>query len=118
VSRQRSRGQTRFQVFSGPWSDPTRPRPADSFTVRRMMAAVAVMAVLLTATDRLRRRRESFEQRARECARRVSSAYQDEQAARVGNRFHVDPRTTTAYYQLVEHFDALRVKYEQAAARP
>jgi hypothetical protein len=32
-------------------------------------------------------------------------------------KFGYDPRTTTAYYQLVEHFDSLRVKYERAADR-
>ena len=92
--------------------------PRVRFTVRRMMVAVAVMAVVLTATVQLRQRRESFEQRAEECRRKVSAVYMDEQSARVGNRFNYDPRTTAAYYQLVEHYDALRLKYEQAAARP
>ncbi len=91
--------------------------PPLRFTVGRLMAAVAVLALVLAVADQLRRRRESFQQRAEVCRRRVSTAYFDEQAAR-GAFFGYDPRTTAAYYQLVEHYDALRVKYEQAAARP
>jgi hypothetical protein len=88
------------------------------FTVRRMMVAVAVMAVVLSAADQLRRRRESFVQRAEESKRRVSAAYRDEQSARVGNPFDFDPRTTTAYSQWAEHHSAMREKYERAAASP
>ena len=88
------------------------------FTMRSMVVAVAVMAVVLTAANQLRRRRESFKRRAEECMRKVSASYNAEQAARVGNRFNHDPRTTAAYYQLVEHYDAMQKKYEQAAARP
>ena len=62
--------------------------PRVRFTVRMMMAAVAVMAVVLTAADQLRQRRESFEQRAKECMRKVSTAIMDEQSARVSNRFN------------------------------
>jgi hypothetical protein len=86
--------------------------------VRRLMAAVTVLALVLAVADQLRRRRESFQQRAEVCRQKVSDAYMAEQAARTINRFDYDPRTTAAYYQLVEHYDALRVKYERAAARP
>jgi hypothetical protein len=92
--------------------------PRVRFTVRRLMAAVAVLALALAVADQLRRRRESFQQRAAVCRRKVSAAYIDEQAARGAFQFDYDPRRTAAYYQLVEHYDALRVKYEQAAARP
>jgi hypothetical protein len=88
------------------------------FTMRRMMVAVAVMAVVMGTVEGLRRRRESFRRRAIECRQRVSAAIIDEQSARISNRFNHDVRTGTAYNQLVEHYDKLRVKYEQAAARP
>jgi hypothetical protein len=76
------------------------------------------MAMVSGAADQLRRRRESFALRAEEWSRKVGAAYMDEQSARVGNHFNFDPRTTTAYYQLVKHYTAMREKYEQAAARP
>lgn len=92
--------------------------PHSKFTVRRLMAAVTVLALVLALADQLRRRRESFQQRAEVCRQKVGDAYMEEQSARTTNRFDYDPRTTAAYYQLVEHYDALRVKYERAAARP
>jgi hypothetical protein len=93
-------------------------RPCVRFTVLPLMAAVMVLALVLAVADQLRRRRESFQLRAQVCRQKVSAAYLDEQSARTTNRFDYDPRTTAAYYQLVEHYDALRVKYERAAARP
>jgi hypothetical protein len=92
--------------------------PRVRFTVQRITVAVAVLALALTAADQLRRRRDSFKHLAEECRRKVSAAYMDEQVARAGNRFNHDPRTTAAYYQLVEHYSALHEKYEQAAQRP
>jgi hypothetical protein len=92
--------------------------PLVRFTVRRMMVALAVMAVVMGIIEGLRRRRDSFQRRAIECAQRVSAGIMDEQSARITNRFNHDVRTGSAYNQLVEHYDALRVKYEQAAARP
>jgi hypothetical protein len=92
--------------------------PGVRFTVQRLMAAVTVLALVLAVADQLRRRRESFQQRAEVCRQKVSDAYMDEQSARTTNRFNYDPRTTAAYSQLVEHYDALRVKSERAAARP
>jgi hypothetical protein len=92
--------------------------PRVRFTVRQLMAAVTALALVLTVADQLRRRRESFQQRAGICRQKMSDAYMDEQSARTTNRFDYDPRTTAAYSQLVEHYDALRVKYERAAARP
>jgi hypothetical protein len=92
--------------------------PRVQFTVRRLMAAMAVLALVLAVADQLRRRRESFQQRAEACRQKVSAAYMGEQAARITNRFDHDPRTTAAYYQLVEYYDALRVKYKQAATGP
>jgi hypothetical protein len=92
--------------------------PRTRFTVRRLMAIMAMMALVLAFADQSRRRRESFQQRAEFCRRKVSAAYNEEQSARTTNRFDHDPRTTAAYSQVVDHYDALRVKYEQAAARP
>jgi hypothetical protein len=76
------------------------------------------MAVVMGTFEGLRRRRQSFRRRAMECGQRVSAAIIDEQSARISNRFNHDVRTGMAYNQLIEHYDALRVKYEQAAARP
>src|SRR4051794_9603025 len=87
--------------------------PRVRFTVQRLMAAVTVLALALA--DQLRRRRESFQQRAEVCRQKVSAAYMDEQAARGAFQFDYDLRRTAAYYQLVEHYDVLRVKYERAA---
>ena len=101
------------------------PLPRVRFTVRRMMVAMVVMAVVMGAVEGLRRRRESFQRRAEMFAQKVSAAILDEQdyrTSRRGNRRgspnYYDNRTTVAYDQLVEHYDALRVKYEQAADRP
>jgi hypothetical protein len=101
------------------------PLPRVRFTVRRMMVALVVMAVALGTVEGLRRRRESFQRRARMFAHKVSAEIMAEQNYRTsrrsnrrGSAFYYDGRTTAAYYQLVEHYDALRVKYEQAAARP
>jgi hypothetical protein len=82
------------------------------------MAAVTLLALVLAVADQLRRRRELFQHRAEVCRQKVSDVYMDEQSARTTNRFDYEPRTSAAYFQLVEHYDALRVKYERAAARP
>jgi hypothetical protein len=69
----------------------------------------------------LRRRRESFERRARVFARNASdeiNAEQNYRMTRRGSEFGYDARTTTAHYELVEHYWALQEKYHQAAARP
>jgi hypothetical protein len=101
------------------------PLPRVRFTIGRIMVFVAVMAVVAGTVEGLRRRREAFERRAKMFARKVSAEIMAEQAYRTsrrsnrrGSAFYYDGRTTVAYYQLVEHYDALRVKYEQAAARP
>jgi hypothetical protein len=91
------------------------------FTIHRLMLAVAILAMVLGTVEGLRRRRESFEQRAGMLAQQVSDeiiAEQNYRTARRGSEFGYDGRTTTAHYELVEHYDALRVQYEQAAARP
>jgi hypothetical protein len=90
------------------------------FTIRRLMVAVAILAMVLGTVEGLRRRRESFERRAGMFAQKVSDeimAEQNYRTARRGSTFGYDGRTTKAHYELVEHYDALRVKYEQAAAR-
>lgn len=97
------------------------PRFRVRFTMRRMMAVVAVLAVVAGTVEGLRRRRESFERRARMFARKVSAEIMAEQSYRINRRsssFGYDPRTTTAYYRLVEHDSALQEKYEKAATRP
>jgi hypothetical protein len=91
------------------------------FTMRRLMVAVAVLAMVMGAIEGLRRRRESFERRAKMFAQKVSDAYIDEQNYRMSHRssrFGYDGRTTQAYYQLVEYYSALQEKYEKAVARP
>ena len=95
--------------------------PRMRFTIRRLMVAVAVLAMVIGAIEGLRRRRESFEERAKMFAQKVSDAFNDEQNYRMSHRsstFAYDPRTTSAYNQLVEHYSALQEKYQQAAARP
>jgi hypothetical protein len=89
-------------------------------TVRRILVALAVVAVLMSLVQAMRRRSDFFEQRARTFAGKVGAAYMDEQNYRTSRGVFglYDPRTTAAYYQLVEHYDALRLKYERAAARP
>jgi hypothetical protein len=95
------------------------------FTIRRLMVAVAIVGMVLGTVEGLRRRRELFEQRAGMFAQKVSdeiTAEQNYRMARRGNRpgsaFYYDGRTTTAHYELVDHYSALREKYDQAAARP
>jgi hypothetical protein len=94
------------------------PRPRVRFTMRRMMVAVAVMAVAMGTVEGLRRRRASFQRRALECGEKTSAVAWAMQLARFNNRWTDDQRTDTAYDQLYDHYEALRVKYEQAAAHP
>jgi hypothetical protein len=92
--------------------------PRVRFTVRWLMAAVAVVALILAVAEQLRRRRESFQQRAEVYRQKTSDALMAAQITRSGNLFVWDPRTSPAYEELADHYDALRVKYEQAAAHP
>ena len=101
------------------------PPPRVRFTMRQTMVIVAALAVVVGTVEGLRRRRESFDRRAKMFAQKVGAAIMDEQSYRLSHRenrrespFYYDNRTTVAYDQLVEHYDALRVKYEQAADRP
>jgi hypothetical protein len=96
--------------------------PRVRFTMRWIMFVVAVIAMVMGTVAGLQRRRESFERRAKMFAQNLGAAIMDEQAYRTSRRsnrpgspFYYDNRTTVAYYQLVEHYDALRVKYERAA---
>jgi hypothetical protein len=85
------------------------------------MVAVAILAVVLGTVEGMRRRRESFERRARVFAQRARDEIRDEQNYRLtrrGSEFGYDARTTTAHYELVEHHFDLQAKYDQAAARP
>jgi hypothetical protein len=93
--------------------------------MRQMIVTVAVLAVVAGTVEGLRRRRESFDRRAKMFAQKVGAAIMDEQSYRLSHRenrrespFYYDNRTSVAYDQLVKHYGALRIKYEQAAARP
>src|SRR5689334_3203995 len=84
------------------------------FAVRGLMIAVAVFAVLLGATEGLRRRGASFWRRAKEYEQmgirehlRMMQAFP----------FMFDHRDT-AYYQLGEYFFSLQDKYEYASSHP
>jgi hypothetical protein len=91
------------------------------FTIRHLMVAVVILAVVLGIVVGLRRRRQSFERRARMVAQKASDVIMAEQIyrmARRGSGFGYNARTTTAHYELVEHYSALREKYDKAAARP
>src|SRR5262245_54718649 len=92
--------------------------PRVRFTVRLLVAAVAVVAFILAGADRLRRRRESFQHRAEVFSRKSGEAFMAAQVTRSGNLFVWDPRTSPAHEALSVHYDALRVKYERAAAHP
>jgi hypothetical protein len=92
--------------------------PRVQFTVRLLMAAVVVVALVLAVADQLRRRRMSFQQRAEVYRRKTGEADVAVQVTRSGNLFVWDPRTSPAHEELADHYDALRVKYEQAAAHP
>ncbi len=90
-----------------------------------MMVAVAVTAGALGAVEGLRRRGEAFQRRAAMFAQKVGAEIMAEQSYRINRRsnrpdspFYYDFRTAAAYEQLVNHYDALRSKYEHAAARP
>ena len=91
------------------------------FTIRGLMVAVAILAVVLVTVLGVRRRRESFGQRARMFAQKARDEIRDEENYRMtrrGSEFGYDARTTTAHYKLVEHYWALQEKYDQAAAQP
>ena len=99
--------------------------PRVRFTMRQMIVIVAVLAVVAGTVEVLRRRRELFDRRAKMFAQKVGAAIMEEQSYRLSHRenrcespFYYDNRTSVAYDRLVEHYDALRRKYEQAAARP
>src|SRR5262249_15908564 len=82
------------------------------------MATVVVVALVLAVADQLRRRRESFQQQAEVYRRKTGDADVAAQVTRSGNLFVWDPRTSPAYQELSDYYDALRVKYERATARP
>jgi hypothetical protein len=92
--------------------------PRARFTVQLLMAAVTIAALILAGADQLRRRRESFQQRAEVYRRKAGGEFMVAQITRSGNLFVWDPRTSPAHEELGDHYDALRVKYEQAAAHP
>ena len=92
--------------------------PRVRFTIRRLMAAVAVLALVLAVADQLRRRRESFQRSADVYRRKTGDAFMAAQITRSGNLFVWDRRTSPAHEALADHYDALRVKYERAAAHP
>jgi len=62
------------------------PRPRVRFTLRRMMVAVAVMAVATGTVEGLRRRRASFQRRALECSQKANAEAWAMQLARFNNR--------------------------------
>jgi hypothetical protein len=96
-------------------------RPRVRFTVRRMMVAVAIMAVFFGAADGLRRRRESFGQQAKRFARKASDEYNASMSVGRHATFGPSPlemRISQAHYQLADHYSALKEKYERAASAP
>jgi hypothetical protein len=84
-----------------------------------MMVVVMVLAVMLGTAEGLRRRRASFQQRAKAFAQKLADALMYEHLYRLSHRFvSYDSRPSAQYKRLVEHYNALRVKYERAADRP
>lgn len=89
------------------------------FTVRRMMIAVAVVAVLLGAAAGLWRRHASLKRRAEEYARK--SHDESMKAHYIDNLwFQSEPelKMRDEHYRLTDYYDAQAAKYERAAARP
>jgi len=95
--------------------------PSVRFTVRRIMVAVAIMAVFFGAADGLRRRRGSFGQQARKWQRMASAEYIASLSVVQHTTFGPSPlelRISEAHYQLADHYWALKEKYERAASAP
>jgi len=85
------------------------------------MVSVAILAVVMGIAVGLRRRRASFERRARMFEQKARDEYMAEENYRMsrrGSEFAYDPRTSAAHNELVEHYWDLGEKYDQAAARP
>src|SRR5947208_3046589 len=76
--------------------------PRVRFTVRRLMVAVAVVALILAVAEQLQRRRESFQQQAEVYRRKTGDAYMAAQITRSGNLFVWDPRTSPAHEALAD----------------
>lgn len=84
------------------------PRPR--FTVRRMMLAVALLAVLLGA-DKLRQQSAQYRERAEECA-----IYETDSRGVLMDEGDPDRRVFLA--REAEYYSRLKAKYERAARYP
>jgi hypothetical protein len=90
--------------------------PRVRFTVRRLMAVVAVLAVLLGAgaeVVRLARLAEDYRQRAK-----YFVAAEDVRNLTVAAERMVDPGAARKPDRIAAHYAQLRRRYERAAARP
>src|SRR4051812_34065975 len=92
--------------------------PPGRFPGRRMMVAVAAVAVLFGTAAGLRRRRESFERQAGEYAKKSREELMAGMLA--DHRYASIPelRMRDEHYRLMDYFDGMKRKYERAAARP
>jgi hypothetical protein len=94
--------------------------PRLRFTLRLMMVAVAVVALLLSA-EALRRRSIAFEREAEKCkAQAFIYRAMAQKLERVSARDH-DPtlaQDAKLKWQVVAHFERMERKYQRAVARP
>ena len=91
--------------------------PRARSSLRRLMAAIAILALVLAIAEQLRRRREAFLHKAAIFREKTSEAYLKGQIVR-SNRFNMGYPPEAFFFELGDHYDALRVTYEKAAVRP
>jgi hypothetical protein len=94
--------------------------PKLRFTLRLMMVAVAVVALILTI-EALRRRSFAFEREAEKCkAQAFTYRAMAQKLERVSARLHEPKLAQDAQlkWQVVAYFERMERKYQRAAERP
>jgi len=86
-------------------------------SLKRLMTAVAMLALVFAAAEQLRRRRETFLHKAAVFRQKTSESLLTGQIVR-SNRFNMGYPPESYFDKWGDHYDALRVKYEKAAVRP
>ena len=95
-------------------------QPRLQFTVRRMMIAVVVVAILCGVAADLWRRHVSFKRQSDEYAEKANDEFVKGYLIDHRSRFISEPeiRERDEHYRLMEYYDELKVKYERASGRP
>jgi hypothetical protein len=93
--------------------------PRLRFTLRRMMIAVALVALLFGAAAGLWRRHLSFKRQADEYAKRMNTEFARGYRVAIA-RWPSDGelKMKDEHYRLKDYYKQLKLKYERAAARP